>query len=653
MNGPITSDHNKPWFKTYVWLLIVFWTLVISASLTWNLLNQNQSMREIAFSEAHAYLNKDKAFRFWATSHGGLYVPSNERTPPNPYLTNVTDRDIETPSGIKLTLMNPSYAVRQMNENFTQLYGVAGHITSLKLLRPQNAPDDWERGALMAFNDGKKEVTEFTEVGGETHLRLMGPLVAEKRCLKCHANQGYQEGDILGGVGVSVPMTRLLTLKQQQAAVAVGGHVGLWLLGLLGIGLGTRQVSRRMRVEQQAALLESEKRRMEDELNIGREIQMSMVPKTFPAFPDRREFSIYATLQPAREVGGDFYDFFFIDENRLCLCIGDVSGKGVPAALFMAVTKTLIKSRATDDFSTASIITHVNDELSRDNKAYMFVTIFMGILDIKTGALVYTNAGHNPPYLIREDDSIERLDQKHGPVVGAMGGRAYKEDKTNLTRGDMLLLYTDGITEAMDPAKNLFSEKRLAELLSSQKHKSAEEVVQSTVTEVKRFEDGMAQADDITALAAQYFGILQETEDPVLEMVVQNRLPEIERFKKSFNTFSEQYDIPTPVRRKMNVVFDELLNNIITYAYRDEDEHSIEIKVELSGDRLTVSITDDGIPFNPFGVETPDTKLSLEERKTGGLGIHLVRKVMDKVSYQRRIDKNVITLVKDMATATQ
>jgi sigma-B regulation protein RsbU (phosphoserine phosphatase) len=282
----------------------------------------------------------------------------------------------------------------------------------------------------------------------------------------------------------------------------------------------------------------------------------------------------------------------------------------------------------------------------------MFVTIFMGILDIKTGALVYTNAGHNPPYLIREDDTIERLDQKHGPVVGAMDGLAYTEDKTNLTRGDMLLLYTDGITEAMDSARNLFSEKRLAELLSSQKYKSAEEVVQSTVTEVKRFEDGMDQADDITVLVAQYFGILQETEGPVLEMAVQNRLPEIERFRKSFNTFSEQHDIPTSVRRKMNVVFDELLNNIITYAYRDEDEHNIEIRVESSGDRLTVSITDDGIPFNPFGVETPDTKLSLEERKIGGLGVHLVRKVMDKAIYQRRVDKNVVTLVKELVTDT-
>ncbi len=252
MNGPITSDHNKPWFKTYVWLLIVFWTLVISASLTWNLLNQNQSMRKIVLSEARAYFNKDKAFRLWATSHGGVYIPSDERTPPNQYLTDVPDRDIETPSGIKLTLMNPSYAVRQMNEDFTQLYGVAGHITSLKPLRPQNAPDDWERTALMAFNDGEKEVTEFTDVGGEPHLRLMGPLPTGEECLKCHANEGYQVGDVIGGVGVSVPMTRLLAVKQQQAAVAVLGHGGLWLLGLLGIGFGARQISQRIKERDQA-----------------------------------------------------------------------------------------------------------------------------------------------------------------------------------------------------------------------------------------------------------------------------------------------------------------------------------------------------------------------------------------------------------------
>ena len=246
----------------------------------------------------------------------------------------------------------------------------------------------------------------------------------------------------------------------------------------------------------------STKERMESELNIGREIQMSMIPLIFPPFPDRKEIVIYGTMEPAREVGGDFYDFFFIDEDRFCFCIGDVSGKGVPAALFMAVTKTLIKSRAADDYSPASIITHINDELSRHNEAFMFVTIFIGILNTKTGTFLYTNAGHNPPYIKRKDGSIEQIDQLHGPVAGAISGLTYKEDKTSLSKKDILLLYTDGITEARNREKEFFSDKRLAEVLSSFEDISAEDIVNSTVSEVKRFEDGADQADLIAALSA-------------------------------------------------------------------------------------------------------------------------------------------------------
>jgi sigma-B regulation protein RsbU (phosphoserine phosphatase) len=200
----------------------------------------------------------------------------------------------------------------------------------------------------------------------------------------------------------------------------------------------THLALRRNMAELQRAygLIEAQKDRMEKELNVGRDIQMSMVPQNFPAFPDRDEFSIHATLHPAREVGGDFYDFFFIDENRLCLCIGDVSGKGVPAALFMAVARTLIKARASEDTSTASILTRVNDEISRDNKAYMFVTLFVGILDTVTGEMVYTNAGHNPTYIRKADGNLERLDNLHGPVVGAKEGLAYKEDRIRITKGD-------------------------------------------------------------------------------------------------------------------------------------------------------------------------------------------------------------------------
>jgi phosphoserine phosphatase RsbU/P len=389
----------------------------------------------------------------------------------------------------------------------------------------------------------------------------------------------------------------------------------------------------------------SYKNKLKDELNVGRKIQMSLTPSEFPAFPDNDEFDIYATLQPAPEFGGDFYDFFFIGEDRFCFCIGDVSGDGVPAASFMSIAKSVIKSRAGDDFSTASILTHANEELCGINKAATFATLFMGILNIKTGALIYTNAGHKPPCLKSGEGSLEMLDRLHGPVLGTVRGLVYKEDKTVLAKNDTLLTYTDGITEARDTANNLFSDRRLLEFMSSHEFKTVEDLVQSAMSEVKRFENEADQLDDMTVLAVQFLRAPEEIAGPKLELTVPNQLDENARVKEHFDTFAEHYDIPKQVRLKMNVVFDELLTNIISYAYQDSKEHSIGIKVELSTDRLKVSMVDDGIPFNPLGVETPDTNLPLEERKIGGLGIHLVRKMMDKVSYRRRIDKNVITVV--------
>jgi sigma-B regulation protein RsbU (phosphoserine phosphatase) len=392
-------------------------------------------------------------------------------------------------------------------------------------------------------------------------------------------------------------------------------------------------------------IIESYKDKMKDELSVGRKIQLSMLPTEFPAFPDHDEFDVYATLQPGPEFGGDFYDFFFIGEDRFCFCIGDVSGNCVPAASFMSITKSIIKSRAGDDFSTASILTHVNEELCEVNKAATFATLFMGILNIKTGMLLYTNAGHQPPYIRQGEGSLEMLDRLHGPVLGTVRGSVYKEDKIVLSKNDLLLAYTDGVTDAGDNADNLFSDKRLAEFMSSCECESVEDMVHGTVSEVKRFKNEADQLDDMTVLAVQFLRTPEETAGPKLELTVSNRLSENSCVKEHFDTFAEHYGIPEQVRLKMNVVFDELLTNIISYAYQDNKEHDIGIKVELSTDRLKVSMVDEGIPFNPLGVETPDTELPLEERKIGGLGIHLVRNMMDKVSYRRRIDKNVITVV--------
>jgi sigma-B regulation protein RsbU (phosphoserine phosphatase) len=396
-------------------------------------------------------------------------------------------------------------------------------------------------------------------------------------------------------------------------------------------------------------IIASQKDKMKEELNVGRKIQLSMLPSEFPAFPDHDEFDVYATLQPAPEFGGDFYDFFFIGDDRFCFCIGDVSGNCIPAASFMSIAKSIIKSRAGDDFSTASILTHVNEELCGVSKAATFATLFMGILNIKTGMLLYTNAGHKPPYIREGQGSLEMLNRLHGPVLGTVRGLVYKEDKIMLSKNDMLLTYTDGVTEAKDKANNLFSDKRLAEFMASCEFKSVEDIVQATVSEVKRFKNEADQLDDMTVMAVQFLRTPEETAGPKLELMIPNRLSENSRVKKHFDTFAEDYGIPEKVRLKINVVFDELLTNIISYAYQDNKEHDIGIKVELSADRLKVSMVDDGIPFNPLGVETPDTELPLEERKIGGLGIHLVRNMMDKVSYRRRIHKNVITVVEYLA----
>jgi PAS domain S-box-containing protein len=392
-------------------------------------------------------------------------------------------------------------------------------------------------------------------------------------------------------------------------------------------------------------IIKDQRDRMEDELNIGREIQMSMIPLVFPPYPDHGEFSVFAALEPAREVGGDFYDFYFIDEERFCFCIGDVSGKGVPAALFMAMAKTLIKSRAADDRSTASILTHVNDELSVDNNKCMFVTIFSGILNIRTGELLYTNAGHNPPYLKRKDGTLQRLDQRHGPVIGAVEGMVYAERRDTMEPGDLLLLYTDGVTEAMDVGDRLFSENRLEQLLASMDTDDADKVVDNTVVAVKAFEGEAEQADDITVLALAFHGSPEDALMAERRITIKNHLPEIAAVNEKFETFAEEFGVPRPIAMKFNLIFDDVLNNVISYAYHDDDEHDIEVRMELAGERLIVTITDDGVPFNPLSVAAPRTDLALEDREAGGLGIHLVRNLVDNVSYQRRIDKNVLTLM--------
>ena len=341
----------------------------------------------------------------------------------------------------------------------------------------------------------------------------------------------------------------------------------------------------------------SAKERMESELNIGREIQMSMLPLSFPAFTGQHAFDVHAALHPAREVGGDFYDLFLVDDDHFCFCVGDVSGKGVPAALFMAVTKTLIKSRAANDLSPASILSHVNTELSERNESCMFVTAFLAILNLRTGQLAYCNAGHNPPYVQCADGGLARLDRRHGPVIGAQAGVAYREDALRLASGDLLFLYTDGVTEAKSPGAELYTETRLRQLLQRRRFESPQEAVAASVADVLSFQGAAEQADDISVLAVRYHGA---SNDAHFELKVVNRIAEIDTLNRAFGAFASRHGLPTWIRQKLSLCFDELLSNVIAYGYDDGGEHGIDVDVRLAGQRVLVTISDDGVPFNPF-----------------------------------------------------
>jgi sigma-B regulation protein RsbU (phosphoserine phosphatase) len=242
------------------------------------------------------------------------------------------------------------------------------------------------------------------------------------------------------------------------------------------------------------------KERIESELKIAHDIQMGILPKIFPPFPNRSEFKIYATIEPAKEVGGDFYDFFFIDDNHLCFTIGDVSGKGVPAALFMAVTKTLIKAKINIGITPDEILTKANNELSLDNDSCMFVTIFCGILNTKTGEVFYTNGGHNPPLVIRQGREVIFLKVSTGIAIGVMENMTFKTERLVLQPGDSLFMYTDGVTEAVNKKEELFSEERLIKEVTALQGKSIQGLVEGIMQKLETFSQGMSQADDITMM---------------------------------------------------------------------------------------------------------------------------------------------------------
>jgi sigma-B regulation protein RsbU (phosphoserine phosphatase) len=249
------------------------------------------------------------------------------------------------------------------------------------------------------------------------------------------------------------------------------------------------------------------KERIQSELKLATDIQASLLPRIFPPFPDRSEFDLFALMEPAKEVGGDFYDFFFLDDRRICLIIGDVSDKGVPAALYMMVAKTLLKSEALRDANPAQILERTNSILALDNETSMFVTVFCAILDTATGQLDCANAGHLPPLIQKADGSTTYRSFSPGFVLGPMPDISYRTEQIMLQPGELFLLYTDGVNEAVNPALEEYGDKRLLDCVNAHPAATPEQIIHAIRSEVLGFANGAPQSDDITMLAIRYLGM--------------------------------------------------------------------------------------------------------------------------------------------------
>ncbi len=390
------------------------------------------------------------------------------------------------------------------------------------------------------------------------------------------------------------------------------------------------------------------------ELSLARRLQASMLPHVFPPFPDRKEFDLYATMAPAREVGGDFYDFFLIDDDHLCMVMADVSGKGIPAALFMMVSKIILQSCAMLGRSVAEILTKTNEALCSNNQVEMFVTVWLGILELSTGRLTAANAGHEYPVLKRADSSFELYKDKHGFILGGMDGVKYKEYELQLKPGEKLFVYTDGVTEATDTENNMFGVKRMINALNEDPDAEPKQILKNVHAAIDDFVQAAEQFDDITMLCIEYHGqdkaasrAAKEPEDLMNELIVEaleEKLPEVLAF---VDRHLERVDCPMKAQMEIDVAVEEIFVNIASYAYAPGTGDA-GIRVETSEDpaAITIIFSDRGVPYDPLKREDPDVTLSAEERDIGGLGIFMTKKFMDKLEYEFKDGQNILTLTK-------
>lgn len=418
-------------------------------------------------------------------------------------------------------------------------------------------------------------------------------------------------------------------------------------IGVLAVSVQKMEFDIKKYIEN-LTLVTAEKERIGAELDVAADIQKSMLPCIFPAFPEREEADIYATMKPAKEVGGDFYDFFMVDEGHLAIVMADVSGKGVPAALFMVIGKTLIKDHTRPGRNLGEVFTEVNKLLCESNSEGLFITAFEGVLDLVTGEFRYVNAGHEMPFIQRAEGSFEVYEISPGFVLAGLEDMRYEEGSLILQEGDKLFQYTDGVTEATNHRNELFGRERLKAALNRGRDKSICDILETVKESIDAFAGTAPQFDDITMLCMEFKSRMPENNHKNgAQLTVAATVQNMERVADFVDGQLEAMGCAKEVRIPIAIAVDELFANIAFYAYRT-DTGSVIIRVERQGTplRAVVTFIDTGIPYNPLDRKDPDTGLTVEERGIGGLGIYIVKKSMDNVTYEYKDGQNILKIEK-------
>ena len=465
-------------------------------------------------------------------------------------------------------------------------------------------------------------------------------------------------GRTVAVLSADVPLRELSQMaaqfyENQQRAVL--RNTLLHLLGLLLLGfIVYRAVAYLRRLQTMSA----EKERIAGELRIAHDIQQSMIPKTFPGFPERDDLELYALLTPAREVGGDFYDFL-IRDGRLYFCVGDVTGKGVPAAMLMTVMRALFRTEAGREGGeaaamaqqtaeaaaqpqhseqAAAIVQRLHALMCEEGSDGYFVTMFVGVLDLTTGVLDYCNAGHERPILIRENGKGGKvavaLDSKRNLPVGALPDWHYEWQQVQLTASEMLFLYTDGLNEARDAHDRPLSRDRVLTLANEHSEETPRHFVEMMEQAAHKHAGGIEQSDDITLMALRWLGSNQltlKTDGSDLAL--------LEGFVEQVARRARLSDYETP---RLRVAVEEAVTNVISYAHAT----TIVLTSEVRDAVLRLTVTDDGQPFDPTTAPMADTSIPADQREEGGLGILFIRRMSDALEYRREDGRNILTIKK-------